>query len=178
VADESNGNQSEGLTSRSAVNLRFHRVDLERVQRIHCGLDSEPMEFTAATIAEMLGEIAARCDEEDAFSLHAIVNALLGNDDHHELILRQRKRGKFVSPDKSETKRNRQQLWLHWLAGLERRGAKTESAVAEIAADQKVSRATIFAGVRAAEDFLETGRMIFPDSANFANPRPVKDGKA
>ena len=36
------------------VSLRKHRVGLERVQRIHLGIDTEPMEFSTETLADML----------------------------------------------------------------------------------------------------------------------------
>ncbi len=142
------------------------------MQRLHLGLDDEPMNFDAATVARMLQDVADTCDENEAFTLHAVVNALLDRDDHHVLVLQQKKRGKFISPAKTTAKHNRNQKWLFWLAHLEKNGIKTEAAVAEISESEGVSRATVFAGVKAAERFLVDGRAMFPESRNFENPRP------
>jgi len=154
------------------IGLRRHRVGLERVQRIHLGLDDEPMEFNTGTIAQMLLEVADHCDDGEAFTIRGVVNALLGVDENHVLTLQQRKRGKFVSPTESSAKHNRNQKWLHWLAHREREGIKTEAAVAEIAEVEGASRATVFAGIKAAEGFLQRGQSMFPESPNFQNPRP------
>lgn len=160
-----------------SIPIRRHGVNLERVQRIHLGVDSEEMEFSAQTLADMLQEIADRIDENDAFTIHAIVNALLGRDDHHELVLKQKKRGKFVNPTVHEAKRNRQMKWLWWLAHLENQGIKTESAVATIAKSEKASRAAVFNGVKEAEKFQAWGRDLAPDAPAFQNPRPAKTRK-
>lgn len=156
------------------INLRKHGVNLERVQRIHQGIDTEDMEFSAATIAQMLQEVADECDENDAFTIHAVVNALLGRDDHHRLVLKQKRPGKYVNPTAHEATHNRHQYWLHWLAGREDAGIKTEAAIAEIAASENVSRAAVFQGIRQAEEFLDRGRKIFEGNENFENPRPAK----
>ncbi|MFN5084332.1 MAG: hypothetical protein ACK5EX_02475 [Novosphingobium sp.] len=162
------------------VNLRKHLVGLERVQRIHLGLDSEPMPFTAATLAEMIQDVADNCDEHDAFTLHAVVRALRGEDEHFALVVKQRKRGKFTSPHEWEEAHNRDQHWLHWLAGLEEQGIKTEAAVHEIAEKSGASRATIFAAIKRAEDWIETTRQIFRSiegAREISNPRPSKSEK-
>ena len=154
------------------VSLRHHCVDLERVQRIHLGIDSEEMEFSAGTIAHMLQQIAEQCDEDEAFTIQVVVNALRGTDDHHVLVLQQKRRGKFVSPTKHEEKHNRNNKWLWWLGHLEKQGIKTESAVAEIAQKEGVSRATVFKGVKDAEAFQAWGRELSATAPAFQNPRP------
>lgn len=156
------------------ASLRNHGVNLERVQRIHLGIDYESMDFTAETIASMLQDVADQCDENEAFAIHAVVRALQGKDDHHQLVLRQKRPGRFESPTEWEEKSNRNSKWLYWLAGREKKGWKTEAAIAEIAEQEGVSRATVFAGIREAEDSLARGNAIFPDSGNFENPRPDK----
>ena len=156
------------------ISLRHHGVGLERIQRCHLGLDEEEMEFSAVTVAAMIQNVADQCDECDAFTLHAVVNALLGKDKHHRLELRQRKPGKWVNPTIHSETHNRNQKWLWWLAHLETQRVKTESAIADIAKKEGVSRAAVFAGIRQAEQFLITGLEAFPDSKNFENPRPAK----
>ena len=166
-------NLSEGARKMwEHIDLRHHGVGLERVQRIHLGIDSEEMEYSADTIAQMLQEVADRCDEDEAFTIHAVVNALLGKDDDHRLVLRNKRRGKFITPTVHEAKHIRERRWLWWLAHLERKGVKTESAIMEIAAAEKVSRATIFNGVRSAERYQEWGRELSADAPAFQNPRP------
>src|SRR5436190_11836183 len=78
-----------------AISLRRHGVDLERVQRIHLDIENEQMDFTAVTVAQMLQDVADQCDENNAFTIHAVVRALLGKDEHHFLELKQKKPGKF-----------------------------------------------------------------------------------
>lgn len=161
------------------ISIRTHGVDLERVQRIHLGLDSEPMEFSAETVAQMIQDVADNCDAHNAFILHAVMRALRGNDDYHSLTLQQKKRGRFEAPDLQAAKHHRRRMWLHWLAHLESQGVKTEAAITEIGDKEGVSRATVFAEIRKAERFLEEGRSIFagsPAADNFQNPRPAKSG--
>lgn len=167
--------EARELAERATV--RHHGVNLERVQRIHLGLDSEEMEFSNVTLAAMLADVAERCDDADAFTLYGFVSALLGNDRHHILTLKRTRKGKFVSPHERELTHNRNQKWLWWLAHLESKGMKTEAAVMTIAEAEKVSRATVFGGIREAEHWLETGQTLFPKSENFENPRLAKSGK-
>lgn len=162
--------------------LRNHNVNLERVQRIHQEIDNEPMEFSADSIASMLDDIAERSDMNDAFTLHAVSRALRGLDEHHVLILKQKKRGKFVSPTDEEGEFSRNLSWLHTLALHERNGVKTEAAIAFIAERWSVSRASVFAGIKEAEDYLALGRSIdWPSNKagdSFINPRPSKTKNA
>lgn len=155
-----------------SVSLRRHAVDLERAQRLHLGLDNEQMEFSATTIAEMVQDIAHRCDENDAFTLHAVARALRGDDEHHWLQLKHKKRGRFVSPTDRERQFQRSMEWLRALARLELDGIKTESAVAKISEEWGVSRASVFQTIREAEAFLSQGARHFPDNPYFVNPRP------
>lgn len=159
------------------TNHRRHRVNLERVQRIHQGIDSEPMEFSASTIAKMLQDIADECDDHGAFTLHAVVRALLGTDDHHILVLKQKKPGKWVSPTVHESHANQIMGWLYTLANWELAGMKTEAAVAQIAELANVKRATVFAGIKEAEQFLASCRTLAPDADHLQNPRPSKERK-
>ena len=156
------------------ISIRKHGVALERVQRCHLGIDCEPMEFNEATIADMIQDIADGRVEHDAFALHAVARALRGLDDHHVLILKQKKPGKWESPTEHEAKANRELSWLYTLGAWERDGMKTEAAVARLAELAGVSRATVFAGVRNAEKFLERCREWGSDAEHLQNPRPAK----
>ena len=158
--------------------MRKHRYKLEAIQRTHLSNGLERMEFTAETVASMLQDIADCSSESNAFLLHAVVNALLGKDDDHVLILKQKKPGKYRSPTEQEASYNRSMKWLWWLAHLEKQGIKTESAVAEIAEKEKVKRTTIFAEIAVAEERLSWIRrldMKFSSAEHLQNPRPTKN---
>lgn len=155
----------------SSVNLRRHSINLERIQRIHLGIDSEPMEFSANTIADMLQQVADECDEDSAFTIHAVVNALRGLDEHHVLQLKRKRRGRFVSPTEREEQTNRNLSWLHSLAKLEAEGMQTEAAIAKISDVWKVSRAAVYAGIAKAEDFYRTVDQIANKDGETSNPR-------
>lgn len=163
---------AQGMADR--IDLRRHSVNLERVQRIHLGIDCEPMGFNAESIAAMLQKVADSCDANEAFVIHAVARALLGLDQHHRLELKQQKPGQFKSPTKHEEHSAKLDSWLRQLAALEESGVKTESAVAEIAAEWSVSRAAVFAGIRETEASLEAAQKLFPKSDAFKNPRPTK----
>lgn len=156
------------------LNIRRHHVNLERVQRIHLDIEDEPMEFSAETIAQMLEDIAEKCFEHEAFLIRGIINALIGEDHNHLLVLKHKRRGKFVSPTESSARHNRQRAMLYHLAELERQGVKTEAAVAELASLTGLSRASVFAEIRAAEQFLEHGLKMSMNDDAFRNPRPAK----
>lgn len=158
----------------SEISLRKHSVNLERVQRIHLGLDDEKMDFSAETLAQMIEEIADNCPEHEAFILMGVVNALRDSDADHRLELIAKKRGRYISPDRHSKNHHRNMLWLNWLAHLESKGIKTESAVAEICEKEGVSRATFFAAIKKAERFLEVGSTISGNDDAFRNPRPAK----
>lgn len=185
MSGEDDGDSRDELSPKAraildGISLRTHGVGLERVQRVHLGLDSEQMEFSAQTVAQMIQDIADNCDEDNAFILHAVVRALQGKDDCHTLTLQQKKRGRFEAPDLHEAKHNRRMSWLNWLAHLESQGVKTEAAITEIGEKEGVSRATVFAEIQKAEKWLEDGRKIFAGfqvDDNFKNPRPAKSGK-
>lgn len=162
------------------ANWEGHGVNLERVQRIFLGLDSEPMEFDENSIAGMLEAIARETLPEHGFTLFAIVEALRGNDDHHVLQLKQKRPGKWENPTEFEDRYNREMKWLWSLGSWEHQGIKTEAAVARIAEIESVSRASVFAGVRRAEKFLDDcwsirGETRFgPRPRHLTNPRPAK----
>ena len=160
----------------SKRSLRRHHVNLERCQRLHLGLENEPMEFDATTLAAMVQDIANQCDEHEAFILHAVSRALTGDDEHHKLTLQHQKRGKFLSPTESEKRFVQDMNWLFTLANRENMGDQTEAGIAFIVELSGASRASIFAGIRRAETFLKHGLETFPDSpgaAKFENPRPA-----
>lgn len=164
-----------------SISLREHRVGIERVQRIHLGIDSEPMDFNEQTLANMIQDVADECDEDSAFTLHAVARALRGEDDDHHLVLRQNRPGKWQSPTEFEEKASQEMSWLWTLAALERQGTKTEAAIAKIAQLSNVSRATVFAGVKRAEQTLERAWTAFnppgyygPKPQHLTNPRPDK----
>ena len=88
-----------------------------------------------------------------------------------------KKRGKFLSPTETEARHYRDMSWLHTLAHREKMGDKTEAAIAFVAENWNVSRASVFAGIRRAEEYLRSGAKIFakmPGGDNFRNPRPDK----
>lgn len=155
-----------------ATNWEGHGVNLERVQRIQFGVEDEPMLFDESTIANMLEKIARDAFPDDAFVLFAVVEALRGNDEHHRLVLRQKKPGKWVSPTEFATRKERHRMWLYALGNWEREGIKTEAAVARIAELEGVSRASVFAGIRDAEEDIERAWSLFHPEG-FQGPRPI-----
>lgn len=147
-------------------------VGLERTQRIFLGLDDEPMAFDETTIAGMLKKVASDYDglSDEFIVLHAVANALLGVDDDFKLKLTQKKRGKYKPPNVEQAEHERRISILHSVANLEKKGWKTEAAIARMQEIFGISRAAVFADIKAAEEFLKSGRDMFgPD--NFENPR-------
>lgn len=167
----------------SLASMNGHGVGLERTQRIHQGIDSEPMEFSEETLAAMVQDLADDLGTgHKAFVLRAIANALSGRDDHHKLVLRQKKPGKWVSPTEYEESLNREMSWLWTLGAWEKQGMKTEAAVAKISELSGSSRAAVFAGVKKAEKFihrafwgLKPKGFQGPPPAHLCNPRPAKN---
>lgn len=151
--------------------IRRLTLPLEDVQRIYLGrnvglYEAEPMEFSAESIAAMLQDIADASSLAKACAIHAVVRALRGLDQHHRLELRQVRQGKHKLAHHRAADRSRNQKWLDKLATHERNGMKTEAAIAAIAEEWKVSRATVFAGIKFAELCLEMQQS--------ENPRPSK----
>lgn len=147
-------------------------VGLERTQRIIMGIDDEPMAFNETTIAGMLKKVASDYDglSDEFIVLHAVANALLGVDDDFKLKLTQKKRGKYKPPNVEHDEHERRMSILHSVANLEKSGWKTEAAIARMQEIFGISRAAVFADIKAAEEFLKSGREMFgPD--NFENPR-------
>lgn len=160
--------------------LRTHTVPLEDVQRIHLDLDQEDqMEFSEATIAAMLQSVANEVSEAKAAKIRGVVRALLGEDQHHRLELRLAKRGRHKMSHDYATERKRNQAWLEELAAFEREGLKTEAAIASIAEKWQASRASVFAGIRLAEQMLAMGRSVESvtgeHTSQYDNPRPAKN---
>lgn len=148
------------------------RVGLERTQRIFLGLDDEPMPFDESSVAEMLKTVASNYDglSEEFMVLHAVANALLGVDDDFKMKLTQKKRDKYKPPNVNQAEHVRRVSILHSVANLEKKGWKTEAAIARMQERFGISRAAVFADIKAAEDYLKSGREMFgPD--NFENPR-------
>lgn len=162
--------------------LRKHVVSLELVQRLHLGVEYEPMSFTSETIAEMLQEIADVCDPASAFAIHGVVRALRGDDRYHRLELKQKKRGKFVSLSDHAENDELHVYWLHELADRVRQGIKTEAAVVALADEWRTSRATVFEGIRHAKRLLEleksVARFVGSDGIADDSPGPAKSDKA
>ncbi len=166
---------------------RKHTLPLADVQRIHLGLkvglwEAEPMDFSADTVADMLQSIVDQVSESNAAKIYAVVRALRGKDKHHRLELRQNSKGKHKMHDARAADRKRNHEWLELLAQLESDGTKTEAAIAEICQRFKVSRATVFDGIKSAELVLEMCRSVDElqgkTTCEHANPRPSKNGKA
>jgi hypothetical protein len=149
------------------------RVGLERTQRILSGLDDEPMEFDETSIGQMLKTVASNHYglSDEFMVLHAVANALLGADDDFKLKLVQKKRGKYKAPNVESDAHDRQMSILYSVASLEKKGWKTEAAIARMQEGFGISRAAVFADIKAAEEFLESCRKIFGPSDNNKSPR-------
>lgn len=153
-------------------------VGLERTQRIFLGLDDEPMPFDESTIAEMLKAVASNYEglSEEFMVLHAVANTLLGVDDNFKMKLVQKKRGKYKPPNVHQDEHSRRLSILHSVANLEQKGWKTEAAIARMQERFGISRAAVFADIKAAEKYLKSGAEIFGPN-NFENPRSNHSGK-
>lgn len=167
------------MSSYTEEEIRHLTVPLQDVQRTFFGLEyHEPMEFSAESIAEMLQQIADASTTGKAIAIHAVVRALRGLDEHHRLELRQVKPGKHKLSHHYAAEREQNQAWLERLAAYERDGMKTEAAVAAIAEEWGVSRASVFAGVKSAENMLglvsSLEHHLGNDGLKFENPRPRK----
>ena len=149
------------------------RVGLERTQRIFLGLDDEPMAFDESTIARMLKTVASDYDglSDEFIVLHAVANALLGVDGDFKMRLIHKRRGKFKPPDVQEAEFERRMSILYSVASLEKKGWKTEAAVARKQERFGISRAAVFADIKAAEEFLASCRKIFGPGDNNKSPR-------
>jgi hypothetical protein len=138
------------------------RVGLERTQRILLGLDDEPMIFDEGSIAQMLKAVASDHDGlSDEFKvLHAVANALLGVDDHFKLKLSHKKRGKFKPPNVRVAEHARRISILYSVEDLKKNGWTTEAAIAQMQEHFDISRAAVFADIKAAEEFLQIAEEI------------------
>lgn len=138
------------------------RVGLERTQRILLGLDDEPMVFDEGSIAQMLKAVASDHDglSDEFMVLHAVANALLGVDDNFKLKLSHKKRGKFMPPNVREAELARSISMLKSVQNLKEDGWKTEAAIAQMQEHFGISRATVFADIKAAEEFLQIAEEI------------------
>jgi hypothetical protein len=132
----------------------------------------------------MLQEIADCSDATTAYEIHAIVRALRGEDPDFKLVLQQNRRARHVTLDEHTRRSRRQSEWLEILAKLEREGVKTEAAIATIAEQYSVSRASVFAGIKEAERWLERFQSLAlysggsaEEVAEYDNPRPAKSRK-
>lgn len=133
----------------NSVPMNRHSVNLERVQRCHLGIDDEPMQFDEASIADMLQDVADTLRYgSEAFVLRGIANALRGNDDHHSLVLRQVKRGKWKSPSERTERLTQQINWAIDLGKLEADGWQTDAAVHRVAELAGVGVSTVYAGIK------------------------------
>ncbi len=99
-------------------------------------------------------EIAAKAWGKNKKLLTAIVGALRGNDECHSLVLKQAKRGRSEKFDDSNESFFRSLDWYDWVAEAELANEKTEAVIADICAHEGVSRATVFAALKEAEEYL------------------------
>jgi 2C-methyl-D-erythritol 2,4-cyclodiphosphate synthase len=148
------------------------RVGLERTQRILLGLDDEPMVFDEGSIAQMLKAVASDHDgmSDEFMVLHAVANALLGVDDNFKLKLSHKKRGKFMPPNVREAELARSISILKSVQNLKEDGWKTEAAIAQMQEHLGISRATVFADIKAAEEFLQIAEEI-AETVKSKNPK-------
>ena len=135
------------------LSVRQHGVSLERVQRIHLGIDAEPMAFSEETLASMIADIAEQCGDDEAFVLHAVVRALRGEDDHHRLTLRQSRRGRWQSPTEDRVKHRQHLAWVIRLDRMKARGWPTEAAIHQIAQTTGKSVSKVYAGIAEEERY-------------------------
>lgn len=146
--------QLEILARLDSYPMNEHRVDLERVQRCHLELDDEPMRFDELTVAAMLQDLA---DESpfghEAFVLRGVARALRGEDEHHKLVLRQTKKGKWESPADRSAKMIQHVSWLLEVDALESEGWQTDAAVHQVAAKYGQGVSTIYAGIKEHRDW-------------------------
>lgn len=140
------------------LSVRQHGVSLERVQRIHLGIDAEPMAFSEETLASMIADIAEQCGDDAAFVLHAIVRALIGEDEHHKLTLRQSRRGRWQSPTEYRAKHRQHLAWIIRLDRMKSRGWPTEAAIHQIARTTGLSVSKVYAGIAEEERFQSFAR--------------------
>lgn len=145
-----------------------HRVDLERVQRIHLGIDQEPMEFSEESLAQMLQALADdRPTDHSAFVLHALARALRGEDDNHRLVLKQAKRGKWNSPSDEFALRRQSLAWRLRLERLRNEGWQTEAAIHRIAETTGNSVSTVYARISAEKDYQSDMQSFVKSLAKF-----------
>jgi len=145
----------------SRTPMNRHGVNLERVQRCHLDLDEEPMDFSEKTIADMLQDVADTLRHgHEAFVCSAVANALRDSDGHHKLSLNQKQRGKWKSPADQQEMRLKHLYWLVEVDKLEAEGWPTDAAVHHVAAQQGVSVATVYGGMRDTKLQRETARAI------------------
>ena len=154
------------------------RVGLERTQRILLGLDDEPMIFDEGSIAQMLKAVASDHDglSDEFMVLHAVANALLGVDDNFKLKLSHKKRGKFMPPNVREAELARSISILKSVQNLKEDGWKTEAAIAQMQGHFGISRATVFADINAAEEFLQIAEEI-AETVKSKNPKSNQSDK-
>lgn len=139
-----------------------HKVNLERVQRLHLGLDQEPMAFNEGTLADMVQAIADADPTGDAaFVLAALANALRGDDEHHRLRLQQAKRGKWQSPSDGVARHRQHCAWILRLDRLQRQGWQTDAAIHRIAETTGNSVSRVYAGIAEEREWQELLR-TFP----------------
>lgn len=136
-----------------------HGVNLERVQRLHLGLEDEPMAFDEESLADMLQSLAdADPRGRAAFVLTALANALRGKDDHHRLRLHQSKRGKWLSPSDRVARHRQHCAWILRLHRLQRQGWQTDAAIHRIAETTGNSVSRIYAGIAEERAFADVLR--------------------
>lgn len=148
------------------------RVGLERTQRFLLGLDDEPMVFDEGSLAQMLKAVASDHDglSDEFMVLHAVANALLGVDDNFKLKLSHKKPGKFKPPNVREAEHKRRMSILYAVKNLKKNGWKTEAAIAQMQEHFGISRAAIFADIKAAEEFLQIVEEI-AGTVKYKNPK-------
>lgn len=155
-----------------------HKVNLERVQRLHMGLDQEPMAFDEDTLADMLQGLADADPTGDAaFALAALANALRGEDDHHRLRLQQVKRGKWQSPSDGVARHRQHCAWILRLDRLQQQGWQTDAAVHRIAETTGNSVSRIYAGIaeeREWQKLLRTSPRFHSDMAKLKRSRAMR----
>lgn len=148
-------------------------VGLERTQRLFLDVDDEPMAFDESTVASMLKAVASDYDglSNEFIVLHAVANALLGVDEDFKLKLVQKKRGRYKPPNIINREHERKMSILYSIASLEKKGWKTEAAIAQMQKVFGISRAAVFAEIKSAEEFLDSCREMFGPNENNKSPR-------
>ena len=147
----------------SAISRKRDSYHLELAQRDFFGIIDEPMDFSEASIAKTIVEIA----QDDVGKgtagysyLAAVIRALTGHDHEWKLVLVKRTRGRFHSVSDHAEIFDRQRWITRFVEYQVSIGVKKEAAVQMAMDETKCSRQTVFSAIKAMKRREEIGRML------------------